>query len=136
MKKYINPDRSLWESLVKRSSASYASLEPLAKVIFDKVEKDGDGAIKNYTLEFDNVELESSIVTFDEISSAVRRVPEELKSAIQKAKKILKYFTVHKLPQLLEWKPSQELIVGKRNCQLKKWACIFLVALPRYFLQF
>ena len=92
MKKYINPDRSLWESLVKRSSASYASLEPLAKVIFDKVEKDGDGAIKNYTLEFDNVELESSIVTVDEISSAVRRVPEELKSAIQKAKKNIEIF--------------------------------------------
>ena len=92
MKKYINPDRSLWESLVERSSASYASLEPLAKVIFDKVEKDGDGAIKNYTLEFDNVELESSIVTVDEISSAVRRVPEELKSAIQKAKKNIEIF--------------------------------------------
>ena len=92
MKKYINPDRSLWESLVKRSSASYASLEPLAKVIFDTVEKDGDRAIRNYTLEFDKVELESSIVSADEISSAVRRVPEELKSAIQKAKKNIEIF--------------------------------------------
>ena len=75
MKKYINPDRSLWESLVERSRFN-ASLEPLAKVIFDKVEKDGDGAIKNYTLEFDNVKLKLNIVTVDEISSAVRRVPE------------------------------------------------------------
>ena len=42
MKRFINPDKSTWKSLTKRSSASYDSLEPLAKSIFKKVEKEGD----------------------------------------------------------------------------------------------
>ena len=38
MKRFINPDKSTWKSLTKRASASYDSLEPLAKSIFKKVE--------------------------------------------------------------------------------------------------
>ena len=86
MKRFFNPDKSTWKSLTKRASASYDSLEPLAKSIFKKVEKDGDLAIRGYTLKFDKVHLESNMVSSDEISTAAQRIPEKLKIAIQKAK--------------------------------------------------
>ena len=84
MEKFINPDKSTWNSLTKRASVSYDSLEPLAKVIFKEVEKDGDHAISYYTLKFDKVQLKSNVVSPDEISAATERVPEKLKLAIQK----------------------------------------------------
>ena len=92
MKRFINPDKSTWKSLTKRASASYDSLEPLAKSIFKKVEKDGDLAIRGYTHKFDKVQLESNMVSSDEISTAAQRIPEKLKIAIQKAKKNIEVF--------------------------------------------
>ena len=49
MKRFINPDKSTWKLLTKRSSASYDSIEPLAKSIFKKVEKEGDQKIIIYS---------------------------------------------------------------------------------------
>ena len=92
MERYINPEKNTWKSLTQRASASYDSLEPLAKAIFNKIEKDGDLAIKRYTLEFDKVQLESNLVSPDEISNAAQRVPENLKIAIQKAKNNIELF--------------------------------------------
>ena len=92
MERYINPEKNTWKSLTQRASASYDSLEPLAKAIFNKIEKDGDLAIKGYTLEFDKVQLESNLVSPDEISNAAQRVPENLKIAIQKAKNNIELF--------------------------------------------
>ena len=86
MEKFINPDKSTWNSLTKRASVSYDSLEPIAKVIFKEVEKDGDVAISAYTYKFDNVKIESNVVSPDEISSAIKRVPDKLKIEIQKSK--------------------------------------------------
>ena len=92
MKRFINPDKSTWKSLTKRSSASYDSLEPLAKSIFKKVEKEGDLAIRGYTLKFDKVQLESNMVSSDEISNAAKKIPKKLKIAIQKAKNNIELF--------------------------------------------
>ncbi len=92
MKRFINPDKSTWKSLIKRSSASYDSLEPLAKSIFKKVEKEGDLAIRGYTLKYDKVQLKSNIVSSDEISTAAQRIPKKLKIAIQKAKNNIEVF--------------------------------------------
>ena len=92
MERYINPEKNTWKLLTQRASASYDSLEPLAKAIFNKIEKDGDLAIKGYTLEFDKVQLESNLVSPDEISNAAQRVPENLKIAIQKAKNNIELF--------------------------------------------
>ncbi len=92
MKRFINPDKSTWKSLTKRSSASYDSLEPLAKSIFKKVEKEGDLAIRGYTLKYDKVQLKSNIVSSVEISTAAQRIPKKLKIAIQKAKNNIEVF--------------------------------------------
>ena len=92
MKRFINPDKSTWKSLTKRSSASYDSLEPLAKSIFKKVEKEGDLAIRGYTFKYDKVQLKSNIVSSDEISTAAQRIPKKLKIAIQKAKSNIEVF--------------------------------------------
>ena len=86
MQRYINPSPEQWKVLTQRGSASYSSLEPLAKEVFNNVTQYGDQALMTYTEKFDNVKLENFSVGAEEIELAKSRVPEKLKLAIQKAK--------------------------------------------------
>ena len=58
MQSFINPTPETWRALTQRGSASYASIEPLAKKVFDNVAKSGDKALVSYTKKFDKVKLE------------------------------------------------------------------------------
>ena len=86
MKQYRNPIRSDWKKLTARASASYASLEPLAKEVFENVRLNGDASLSAYTLKFDGVSLDSFQVSPKETAAAESRVPQSLKNAIEIAR--------------------------------------------------
>ncbi len=97
MQRYINPTPDQWKYLTQRGSASYTSLEPLAREVFDQVAQNGDQALINYTEKFDKVKLEDFSVSTEEIEAAKSRVPKKLKLAIQKAKEnIYRFHTAQK----------------------------------------
>ena len=135
MKRFINPEKSTWKSLIKRASASYDSIEPLAKVIFNEVEKNGDLAIKEYTVRFDKVKLESNMVSSEEISNAAKKIPENLKIAIQKAKNNIELFHKAQITSTIHVETQPGLIAGKKNYLLKKLGYIYLADQP-YFLRY
>jgi histidinol dehydrogenase len=92
MQQFINPTPEEWRSLAQRASAPYASLEPLAKEVFNVVAQKGDQALFAYTETFDKVKLNSISVSTAEIKAAISRVPEKLKSAILRAKQNIERF--------------------------------------------
>ena len=94
MKQYRNPIRSDWKKLTARASASYASLEPLAKEVFENVRLNGDASLSAYTLKFDGVSLDSFQVSPKETAAAESRVPRSLKNAIEIARNNI--LTFHK----------------------------------------
>ena len=94
MKQYRNPIRSDWKKLTARASASYASLEPLAKEVFENVRLNGDASLSAYTLKFDDVSLDSFQVSPKETAAAESRVPQSLKNAIEIARNNI--LTFHK----------------------------------------
>ena len=94
MKQYRNPIRSDWKKLTARASASYASLEPLAKEVFENVRLNGDASLSAYTLKFDGVSLDSFQVSPKETAAAESRVPQSLKKAIEIARNNI--LTFHK----------------------------------------
>ncbi|MGB2164341.1 MAG: histidinol dehydrogenase [Flavobacteriaceae bacterium] len=101
MQRYINPSPEQWKVLTQRGSASYSSLEPLAKEVFNNVTQYGDQALMTYTEKFDNVKLENFSVGAEEIELAKSRVPEKLKLAIQKAKEnIFRFHTAQKTEEV------------------------------------
>ncbi|MGB1362378.1 MAG: histidinol dehydrogenase [Flavobacteriaceae bacterium] len=101
MQRYINPSPEQWKLLTQRGSASYSSLEPLAKEVFNNVTQYGDQALMTYTEKFDNVKLENFSVSAEEIELAKSRVPEKLKLAIQKAKEnIYRFHTAQKTEEV------------------------------------
>lgn len=92
MKKIINPNRKDWLKLTQRPTVEKGELNTLVNQVFTDVKKDGDKALKKYSLLFDKVDLRSLGVSEKIISEASKKIPKELKTAIQLAKSNIEKF--------------------------------------------
>lgn len=92
MKKIIKPNRKDWLKLTQRPTVEKGELNTLVNQVFTDVKKDGDKALKKYSLLFDKVDLRSLVVTKKIISDASKKIPKELKAAIQLAKSNIEKF--------------------------------------------
>ncbi|MGB2475394.1 MAG: histidinol dehydrogenase [Flavobacteriaceae bacterium] len=92
MQTFLNPSPSDWSSLLERPTASYANLEPIVNEVFTAVQSKGDQAVKSYTRQFDQVNLDQFRVSRNEIEAAKKRVDSELKASIALAKKNIEAF--------------------------------------------
>lgn len=86
------PLRETWPDLLKRPTTTYESIEPLVHRVFDDVRKNGDVALEKYTEEFDGVSVTKIAVSAEEIESAAAKLDDQLKEAIQLAKKNIEIF--------------------------------------------
>ena len=92
MQQFINPAPAVWESILKRPTASFKDLEPLVEEVFQEVKAKGDQALVDYTLKFDKVKLNSFRVSVEEYARAEKTVSDPLKEAIQLARENIKTF--------------------------------------------
>jgi len=92
MQIYKYPDSKEWSKLSKRPAIETGDLEKKVKKILEKVKKNGDKALKKYAKEFDGIKLKSLLVTDKEIVVAEYLITEDLKIAIQQAKKNIETF--------------------------------------------
>lgn len=92
MKKIINPNRKDWLKLTQRPTVEKGELNTLVNQVFADVKKDGDKALKKYSLLFDKVDLRSLVVSEKIIFDASKKIPKELKAAIQLAKSNIEKF--------------------------------------------
>lgn len=92
MQKIYNPLKKDWSSILKRPTQTIADIEGTVLGIFDDIKKNKDVAVKQYTQKFDKVVLDTILVTKDEIEDAKLKVSEELKEAINLAKKNIEAF--------------------------------------------
>ncbi|SIS69249.1 histidinol dehydrogenase [Zobellia uliginosa] len=92
MKKIYSPDRSEWNRILERPTQTVADIEQTVEAIFKEVRANGDATLRKYTEKFDGVVLENIVVSKEEIAAANTLVSEDLKSAIQLAKKNIEVF--------------------------------------------
>ena len=92
MEKIEFPLKSAWKKLVERPAAEKEKLEALVVNVFTEIEKDGDKAVLKYSKTFDKVLMESLMVNKNDIENAASQLTEELKAAIQLAKKNIEGF--------------------------------------------
>lgn len=85
MKYIVYPSRNKWSKILKRPTQTFKEIETIVNQVFEDVQSNGDQALKKYTKQFDKVSLSSLAVTEDEINTAVQKVSNELKEAIQLA---------------------------------------------------
>lgn len=102
MKKIINPPKKDWETMLKRPTQTIEAVENTVIAIFDDVKRNGDDGVKRYTSIFDGVSLDDLFVSSKEISAAENALADELKEAIQQAKKAIeKFHLAQKTPKVL-----------------------------------
>lgn len=92
MKQYIYPDKSSWDKLVERAVMDSTELTSVVKDVLSDIKKNGDEAIKAYTLQFDKATVEHALVTSLEITEAAETVSDDLKRAIATAKENIEKF--------------------------------------------
>lgn len=97
------PARSEWASLLTRPTFDSSSLFDTVQKILDAVHTRGDKAIKEFTEQFDKVSLDTIEVTKEEIAEAEKLVSDNLKQAIEMARRnIWKFHSEqqHDLPEI------------------------------------
>lgn len=87
-----NPSKASWADLIKRPTQSVDSIEDTVVQIFEDVKRNGDLALQKYTALFDGIDSEVQEISEVETRVASQNVSQELKTAIQMAKKNIETF--------------------------------------------
>lgn len=98
MNTIINPERNVWNELLKRPTFSVAELTQKVQGILDEIKSDGIQAIQKYTEKFDGVFISDITVTEEEIAEAVPQVSAELQESIRTAAANIKKFHESQIP--------------------------------------
>ncbi|MGB7786135.1 MAG: histidinol dehydrogenase, partial [Salinimicrobium sp.] len=92
MKKVYGPKKAEWEEILRRPTQSFEDIEKTVSEIFGEVKAKGDEAVFRYTELFDGIKPEALQVSRKEIEKAEQQVSDDLKQAIQLAKKNIEAF--------------------------------------------
>ncbi|MDR2497015.1 MAG: histidinol dehydrogenase [Tannerellaceae bacterium] len=85
IKVFENPGAAEWSELARRPHIDLTSMLDTVKEVFDAVRSSGDDALRQYTLKYDNVSIDSIAVPDDEIEAAGQYIPDGLKHDIETA---------------------------------------------------
>ena len=86
------PDKKDWPQLLQRPSQDFTSVKNIVQNILDKVQQQGDEALKDYTKQFDNIELNDFTVSDDNEWQTAESIDDDLKDAINIAIKNVRAF--------------------------------------------
>lgn len=86
------PEKSSWKEILQRPVTDTLAMEKIVSAVLNEVRIKGDEAVKKYTLQFDKAVLEEWRVTDAEFRDAAGMLSEELKTAIQQAKRNIEEF--------------------------------------------
>jgi histidinol dehydrogenase len=118
MQTYKYPGKDKWNEIIQRPVADYSLLEKAVRKILNKVKEKGDKAVRKFTKEFDGVSLKKLQVSEKEIKQAESLISEELKTAIQQAKKNIETFhfsqkeevkKIETMPGVVCWRQSSAI---------------------------
>ena len=87
MQLVINPDRKDWNGLLRRPYYDNSAVLQSVQNILNEVKQNGNSALKQFSKQFDGIELDNFIVGEEEINTAAAELSLDLKSAIQQARR-------------------------------------------------
>lgn len=120
MKKIIKPSRSIWDKILKRPVQSMADIRKVVQPVLERVQQEGDAALKSYTQQFDGVALDALVVSEAEITEAVSLVSEDLKTAMQVAKANIEKFHRAQQQEELVVESMQGVICRRKSVPIPK----------------
>lgn len=92
MKHITYPQRETWPQLLQRPVFENAALKGRVQEVIDGVRNGGDGAVREFTKQFDGVTLADFMVQEVEMGEGLRAISVELKNAIEQAAANIRLF--------------------------------------------
>jgi histidinol dehydrogenase len=108
------PNKKDWQQLLRRPSQDFTSVKTIVEKILNDVKQRGDAALKDYTKQFDKIELNSFLVNDEEWKTA-ETIDENLKAAINISIKNVRKFheaqqqpieKIETMPGVVCWRKS------------------------------
>jgi histidinol dehydrogenase len=85
MKTYFQPEKTTWPEILKRPLYEFSELQSRVGSILNSIRINGEEAIRDFTLQFDGVQMAQWEVSSGEIENAGDQLDETLKTAIRQA---------------------------------------------------
>ena len=114
------PLREEWSSILKRPVFDTTSLFATVQEILDDVQKRGDKALKEMTLHFDKVKIDSFEVTKEEIAEAEAQISINLKQAIEMARRNIWKFHSEQQHEMPEIQTSPGVYCWQKSVAIQK----------------
>lgn len=114
------PEQNTWETLLKRPALEKKDLRNTVQEIFLKVKEDGDAALKEFAIKFDQVSIDKLLVSTEEIEFSVAQVSPELKAAIDQAKENIYKFHAAQKEQSNEIETTKGVICWRESRAIEK----------------
>jgi len=114
------PEQNTWETLLKRPTLEKKDLRNTVQEIFLKVKEDGDAALKEFAIKFDQVSIDKLLVSTEEKEFAVAQVSPELKAAIAQAKENIFKFHAAQKEQSNEIETTEGVICWRESRAIEK----------------
>ena len=117
---YKYPLRNTWEQLLQRPAIIYADLEEKIMPILLEVKKNGDRALRKFTIEFDKAHIDNLEVTEQEKYFALNQVNEALFDAIKLAAENITAFHKQQLQTVEKIETMPGIICWRKNVGIEK----------------
>ncbi len=98
----VNPSPQQWKALCTRAVADDAVIEERVRAILSRVEAGGDAALVDITREVEGRDVDSFLVSREQIAAASALVDADLKAAIAQAAANIRAFHSAQMPQKVE----------------------------------
>lgn len=101
------------ENLLQRGEDDFASIDKKVGMIIERVKKDGDEALFDYTEAYDKIRLAELRVSVDEMESAVREVSEAFMDTLREAAKNISAYHEKQLEKTWTYENSFKTVLGQ-----------------------
>ncbi len=120
MKTFINPPRNTWPEIMKRPVLDVSELYGKVQTVLNEIKTGGDEALRKFTLQFDDVNIESFHVSGEELIEAEQLVDNELKAAIKLASKNIQGFHAAQTIQIKKIETTPGVICWQKPVPIEK----------------
>ncbi len=114
------PSEENWKSILERPVFNFDSLMGTVKEILADVKKNGDSAIQAYTKQFDKVTLNEIAVSEVELTYSKYEVNEELKKAIELARRNIEHFHSMQVNRFVNTETTPGVRVWQKTIAIEK----------------
>lgn len=120
MQTFINPSKEQWAEIIQRPQIEQVKLKNIVSEILADVKQNGDQAVKNYSLQFDGVKVDDLKVGEEEITGASLLIDDELKKAIELAKKNIETFHESQIEEVKRIETARGVVCWRKSVAIEK----------------